>query len=193
MSSVKQGLLVVISSPSGGGKDAVIRQLIKIIPRSARLVTTTTRAPRPKDQGGVDYHFTTKEKFEEKIKNGEMLEYAEYAGHYYGPEKKYFEDSLNNYDVVFTNVDIRGRQTLLKLNIPHLSIFIVPDNLENLRKRIEKRGGVAPQEMAERMDRAKKEISEAEKYDYKVINAEGKIDETVDNVAKIIQERLKKA
>ena len=122
-----------------------------------------------------------------------MLEYAEYAGHYYGPEKKYFEDSLNNYDVVFTNVDIRGRQTLLKLNIPHLSIFIVPDNLENLRKRIEKRGGVAPQEMAERMDRAKKEISEAEKYDYKVINAEGKIDETVDNVAKIIQERLKKA
>ncbi len=189
----KKGKLVIISSPSGGGKDAVIRQLLKIVPNSARLTTTTTRLPRPKEKKGVDYYFTTRKKFEKKIQDGEILEYAEYAGNYYGSEKKRVEKLLNNFAVVFTNIDVRGKKNMTKLNIPHISLFLMPDNLDTLKKRIERRGGVTPESLKKRLEIAKNEIEEADTYDYKVINHEGKMAETVAEVAKILRRERNRA
>ena len=118
------GIFVIISSPSGGGKDTVIRALIKQFPRSAKLVTTTTRSPRPEDQEGVTYHFIDKVDFENKIKNDEMMEYATYAENYYGVEKSELKNKLENFDLVFSNVDVQGRRNYTKTGIKNLSIFL---------------------------------------------------------------------
>lgn len=180
------GLFVIISSPSGGGKDAVIRALIKKIPRSAKLVTTTTRSPRPEDAQGVTYHFISRADFENKIKNGEMMEYATYAENYYGVQKSELENKLQNFDVVFSNVDIQGRRNYTQAGIKNLSIFLIPNSLDDLKKRILSRGGVNAAELALRLETAKKEIQAADEYQFQVVNKDGNLDETIDNVAKII-------
>lgn len=180
------GLFVIISSPSGGGKDAVIRELIKIIPRSAKLVTTTTRSPRPEDKEGVTYYFISKQDFENKIKNNEMMEYATYAENYYGVQKFELENKLQNFDVVFSNVDIQGRRNYTETGIKNLSIFLVPSNLEDLKKRILSRGGVNEAELALRLQTAQKEIEAANEYQFQIVNKDGNLAETIENVAKII-------
>ncbi len=186
------GLFVIISSPSGGGKDAVIRELIKIIPHSAKLVTTTTRSPRPEDSEGTTYYFISRADFENKIKNGEMMEYATYAENYYGVQKSELENKLQNFDVVFSNVDIQGRRNYTESGIENLSIFLVPNNLDDLKKRILNRGGVNEAELALRLETAKKEIQAADEYQFQVVNQAGNLDETIDNVAKIITSYHKK-
>jgi len=188
----KRGQLIIISSPSGGGKDAVIRALLKIFPGSARLVTTTSRPMRPHNIQGVDYHFINKKEFEDKIKNNEFLENNFYAGNYYGLEKTRLSEALASHDLVFTQIEVNGKNNLDKAKIPNLSIFLLPNSLEILKKRIEKRGGISPEVIEERLRVAEKEIKESKTYDYRVMNQEGKLLETVDNVAKIIRKQLKK-
>lgn len=179
-------LLVVISSPSGGGKDAVINSLVKIIPHSARFVTTTTRSPRPGNVDGRDYFFISKSEFEQKIAKSELLEHNFYAGNYYGTEKKHLEESLKKNDVVFTQIEVNGKHNLDRLGIPHLSIFLVPESLEILRSRIEKRGGITPEIIAERLKIAEREIAESADYDHRIVNVDGKLEETIEKIAKII-------
>ncbi len=187
------GLFVIISSPSGGGKDAVIRELIKKIPNSAKLVTTTTRSPRPEDTDGVTYYFTDKADFENKIKNNEMMEYATYAENYYGVQKSELENKLQNFDVVFSNVDVQGRRNYTESGVKNLSIFILPDNLDDLKKRILHRGGVSESEVDLRLEIAKQEIEAAKEYQFQVVNKAGHLGETIDNVAKIITSYQEKA
>ncbi len=184
------GILVVISSPSGGGKDSVINALLKQIPSSTRFVTTTSRPPRPGNIEGVDYHFVSETEFKQKIANGEMIEYNFYAGNYYGTEKTRLADCLQKYALVLTQIEVNGKHNLSKSHIPHLSIFLIPESLEILKKRIEKRGGISPAIIEERLAIAKKEIEESKDYDYRIINAEGKLAETIDKIAKIIEPYL---
>lgn len=184
------GTLVIISSPSGGGKDVVIRELLKIFPNSARLITTTTRTPRPKEKNERDYYFITKETFTTKLKNNEFLEHNIYSNNYYGAEKEKLEKLLKNNNLVFTNIDVNGKKSLEKKSYPHLSVFLVPDNLQNLKKRIEKRGGLTAAQITKRMKTAEQEIASAAGYDYRVVNKEGEIGETVKQVAKIISKRI---
>ncbi len=164
----------------------MIRALIKRIPRSAKLVTTTTRSPRPEDISGITYYFTDKTDFENKIKNGEMMEYATYADNYYGVQKSELENKLQNFDVVFSNVDVQGRRNYAQAGIKNLSIFLLPDNLNDLKKRILNRGGVNEAELELRLETAKQEIQAAKEYQFQVVNKAGHLDETIDNVAKII-------
>jgi len=184
------GLFVIISSPSGGGKDTVIRALLQKIPNSAKLVTTTTRAPRPEDKEGVTYYFTDKTDFENKIKNGEMVEYATYTDHYYGVQKSELEDKLKKFEIIFSNVEVQGRRNYTTAGIENLSIFLVPDSLDDLKKRIVSRGGVNEYELELRLETAKNEIRAANEYDFQVINKAGHLEETIENVANIIQKHL---
>lgn len=184
------GLLVVISSPSGGGKDTVIRALLQIFPDSTRFVTTTSRPPRPGQTDGVDYHFVSREQFEQKIKNNELIEYNEYSGNLYGTEKKYLEADLKKYQLVLTQIEINGKHNFDRAHIPHLSIFILPDNLDNLRARILRRGGITPDIADARIKIAQKEMAAASDYDFQVINTEGELAKTIEKVAEIIQNHL---
>lgn len=188
----KTSLLVVISAPSGNGKDTIINALLKIIPNSVRFVTTTSRPLRPGNENGVDYYFVTKDKFEEKIKNNDFLEYNFYAGNYYGTEKKLLKDLLLKYSVIFCAVEINGKNNFDKTNVENLSIFLLPDNLEILKNRIRQRGGITEKLLEERMKIAQYEIENSFNYNYRVINKDGKLDETVDKLAKIINSTLNK-
>lgn len=186
------GMLVIISSPSGGGKDVVINTLLKRLPDAVRLVTTTSRPPRPGNKEGVDYFFTTRETFEARIKADEFLEYNEYAGNFYGAPKQYLTDLLATHQVVLTQIEVNGKHNLDKLNVPHVAIFMLPDSLDNLRKRIEKRGGIIPEIINQRLEIAKQEIAASIDYDYRVINAENQLSETVAKIEGIIKEELAK-
>ncbi len=184
------GLLVVISSTSGGGKDSVIRELLKIFSNSARLVTTTSRPPRPGNKDGVDYYFLTRDEFEKRLGNDGFVEHNEYAGNLYGIEKSRLQESLENNEIVFTQIEVNGKHNLDKKQIEHLSIFLVPDSFENLADRIRGRGGVDEGKLKERLEIAKEEVKKSDKYDYKVVNVQGKFDETVEKVARIINSHL---
>lgn len=184
------GLLVVISSPSGGGKDSVINALLKRFPDSARFVTTTSRPPRPGNKEGVDYYFISPEDFQNKIKNNEFIEYNFYAENYYGTEKSRLEDALKKHSLVLTQIEVNGKHNLDKAHIPHLSIFLVPENLNQLANRIRHRGGLTETAITERLAIATAEIKASADYNYKIVNAEGHLRETIDKIAEIIQKRL---
>lgn len=184
---ISKGKLIIISSPSGGGKDAVINALLKIFPNSARLVTTTSRPPRPGNKEGVDYFFTSKNDFELKIKQDDFWEHNIYSGNYYGIEKARLVEALEKHDFVFTQIEVNGKHNLDRKKIEHIAIYLLPENIEVLRERIRRRGGLNEAQIEERLAIAKREIEESADYDYRVVNAQGKLDETVQKVAGIIR------
>lgn len=186
------GLLVIVSSPSGGGKDAVIRGLINIFPGSAKFITTTTRPPRPGEKNGVDYHFVSREEFETMINSGELVEYNVYADNYYGTEKERLNQALEKHPVVFSNIEINGKKNFDKSGRKNLSFFLLPESMEVLRERIEKRGGLTPEIIEKRLETAKKEIIEADIYDHKIVNYQGKLEEAIAETAEIIRQNLAK-
>ncbi|OGH93810.1 MAG: hypothetical protein A2538_02970 [Candidatus Magasanikbacteria bacterium RIFOXYD2_FULL_41_14] len=184
---IKRGLLVIISSPSGGGKDTVIDRLLKIFPNSTRLINTTTRVPRPKDTPGVTYDFISNEQFKTGLSNKEYLEHNFYNGYYYGVNNQRLNTALAEHDLVFTNIDVNGRKSAADAGVKNLSIFLLPDDLKNLRTRIAGRGGLDETQINERLETAKREIARANEYDFQVKNIQGKLDETVAKVTEIIK------
>lgn len=188
---MKKGLLIIISSPTGGGKDAVIARLLKIFPNSARLVTTTSRALRPSDKEGVTYHFVSPANFADKIKQGYFLEYNNCVGNYYGTPKKYLEDLLKNNSLIFSNIDVNGKHSMDKLGVDNLAFFLLPESMEVLKQRAEKRGGMTDKMIQDRIKLGAEEIAKSKDYDYQINNYEGKLDETVATIALIIKKYLK--
>lgn len=182
-----KGTLVVISAPSGGGKTTVIKKLISVVPYSGRIVTTTSREPRPNEVDGIDYHFLTKEDFEKQIQEGAFVEYAIYADHYYGVEKRALEDGLSKFDIAFITPDVQGKKKYDELHISHVSIFLIPESMELLRRNIGYRGGMDQTTLEKRMKVAESEIQEADLYDYKIINKDGKLDEVAAEIAELLR------
>ncbi len=181
------GKLVIISSPSGGGKNAIIRRLVELLPESTRFVTTTTRPPRPQEVEGKDYFFVTPENFSQMIQNDKLIEYNLYAGQYYGSEKNKLEILLDTYNFVFAALDVHGRESLKIKNIPHISIFLLPESLEALEERIKIRGGVGETELQQRMQTAREEMKEANKYDMQVVNPEGNMEVAAQEIIQFLQ------
>lgn len=180
------GQLIVISAPGGVGKDSVIRGLLATLPGSIRNITTTSRPMRSGEVDGQDYYFLSAESFKEKIDRDDFIEYNFFTGNYYGTERLRLNTLLREHELVITQVDINGKKSLDREHIPHLAIFLLPDNLEVLGKRLEKRGSMTEEQIKERLRIAKDEIKVAPTYDVQVINKEGKLDETISELAKII-------
>ncbi len=186
----RRGTLIIISSPSGGGKNSVINALLKDFPDSTRLVTTTTRPMRPGEGQGVDYYFIPKEEFEKKLDRGDFLEHNVYAGHYYGTERRRLEELLASYILVFSQIEVNGKHQLDRAGVRHLAIFLMPESLEVLRARILERGGLDVEAIEKRLMIARDEIAAAADYDYRIMNADGKMDETIAQIRDIIRGRL---
>ena len=184
------GLIVIISSPGGGGKDSVIRGLLKIFKKSVKLITITSRAKRPREKEGIDQFFISAEDFEKKLNTDYFVEYNKCAGNYYGTPKKLLTELQNNYEIVFTNIDVNGKKHFDELGIPHLSIFLLPENTEQLRERAVRRGGMTPEMIEERVNLGLEEIANSKTYDYRIVNREGEIDETILKIAEIIKKHL---
>jgi guanylate kinase len=190
INEIRLGNLIIVSSPSGGGKDAVINALLKIFSKSSRLITTTSRSKRPGNKEGVDYYFISQDDFKNKINNGDFIEYNIYSSNYYGTQKKHLEEKLMNNKIVLSQLEVNGKHNLDKLHVPHLSIYLLPENLDILQKRIQRRGGLTTEQIKERMRIAELEIKESEDYDFRIVNKEGRIQETIDKIAEIIQNKL---
>ncbi len=183
-------MIIVISGPSGVGKGTVIKELLNLDKRLVRVVTCTTRKPRTGEIDGKDYYFLTPEKFFEKVKNKELVEFAFVHGNYYGTPKDGLEKGLkNNLDVIL-QIDVQGAKKI-KNNYPDaLLIFLLPPSMEVLKKRLSGRGTETEEEKENRLKRAKEEIDERVFYDYIVVNDE--LDATVKEIYEIIKEERKK-
>ncbi|MDZ7588259.1 MAG: guanylate kinase [Parasphingorhabdus sp.] len=167
----RRGLLFVISSPSGTGKTTISRMLLKSDPRIAMSVSVTTRAQRPGEVDGTDYHFVSGEAFEEMIADGALLEYATVFGNRYGTPAAPVEAQLAQGKDVLFDIDWQGTQQLYqRMGEDVVRVFILPPSLTELRERLEKRATDASDVIENRMKRATDEISHWDGYDYVLIN-----------------------
>lgn len=184
---MKQGTLVVISAPSGGGKTTVIHKLLERLPNAGKVITSTTREIREQEENGVDYYFLTKDEFEQKIADGAFIEHAVYAGHHYGVEHDVLENTLTAHDFAFITPDIQGKKAYDAADIDHVAIFLVPESLEMLKRNIAKRGGMDEAMLETRMEVAKAEIAEAGIYDHKIVNRDGQLEEVIEEIIGILK------
>jgi guanylate kinase len=186
-----KGLLVIISAPSGGGKDAVIDRLVKKLDDAVVYVTATSRKPRPGEVEGKHYYFYSPEKFREEIEEGNFLEWSMVHGEFKGVRRDVLGDTLQNHRIVIVKPDPQGMRKI-KSQLPEaLTIFIMPPSVESLRRRLTTRGTETAEQREVRLRNAEIEMAAAPEYDYVVVNEDGKIDETVDQIAEIMRKEAK--
>jgi len=166
----RRGVPIVFSGPSGVGKSSVLGALLSRRKDVCFSVSATTRQPRPGEVDGVNYHFISRGEFEGKIAAGAMLEYAEYAGNYYGTPKKWIEDTLNAGLNVILDIELVGALQIRDLVPGAVLVFLMPPSLKILRERLVGRGTETQASIDKRMERAKKEILKAGAYDYIIVN-----------------------
>ena len=182
----KSGQIIVISSPSGGGKGSVISGLLKNDSENRWLsVSTTSREIRTNDIPGVTYNFVTKEEFEQKIEEGYFLEYTNYVGNYYGTPKEFIKEKLDAGIDVILEIEIEGASNIKKLIPEAIFIFIMPPSLKILVERLRRRGTDDKEKILKRFHAAYKEINEVSKYNYVVVN--DVLDEAIQKVESIIK------
>lgn len=180
-----KGSLIVISGPTCAGKGTICKELLKINKNIWRSVSYTSRPIRGNEVNGVDYYFVTKEEFENKIKNGEMLEYAHvHYNDYYGTPREHIKEKLDAGIDVLLEIDIQGAIQIKEKVKEAIFIFILAPSMEEIRNRLIKRGYENNEQMIERFKTAYREINELTKYNYVVVNDD--LEEAVNKVNSII-------
>jgi guanylate kinase len=164
------GALFIVSGPAGAGKTSLVKALLETEPELRLSVSHTTRAPRPGEVNGRDYHFVTPREFERMLEAGEFLESAVVHGNHYGTSQKWIERELADGRDVLMVPDWQGAQQVRRLMRQVVSIFVLPPSLEVLEARLEGRGQDSPEVMKQRLVAARDEISHVSEYDYVIIN-----------------------
>ncbi len=177
---MKKPIILVISSPSGGGKTTIARELKRF--GFEHITTATTRPKRPNEREGVDYYFVSRETFIKWIDEGKLFEWAEIYGNYYGVPKENLYKNLKMGKNVVLTLDVNGKRALEKVfkgdnNYRFISVFLMPPSLEELERRLKNRGE-SGERLKLRLSKAKEEMNYAKEYDYKLIN---------DRVAKVVR------
>ena len=185
-----KGLLLVISSPSGGGKGTILKELFAQEENLRLSVSATTRQPRPGEENGKQYFFLSREEFETKIQTGQMLEYAEYVGNYYGTPREPVERWMDQGRDVVLEIEVKGGAQVKKLMPECVSIFILPPSMQVLEKRLRGRGTEEEATIQQLLAKAREEIPHAKEYDYVVFN--DRLEDAVSDLRAIIHgEKLK--
>ena len=185
----KKGAFIVISGPSGVGKNTIADILVDK-GYGIYSVSVTTRGIRDGEVDGKDYFFVSKEEFDKNIEEGNFLEYAQYGDNYYGTLKSYVFDNLDNGTNVIAVVDIQGGVNIEKIFPEAVLIFIMPPSFEELEKRLRGRGTDSEEAILKRLDIAKREMDFSSNYDYVVIN--NTVDEAVNEIIDIIDKEVVK-
>ena len=171
MSSMKSGgQLVVISGFSGAGKGTLVRGLLKQYSDYCLSISATTRKPREGEQDGREYFFVDRERFEEMIRNDELIEYASYVGNYYGTPKAFVERMLSEGRDVILEIEIQGAKRVREQYPDALLIFVAPPNAEELKARLLGRGTETEEQVRSRLRRAAEESFYMKDYDYLLVN-----------------------
>ncbi len=186
------GIMLVISSPSGAGKTTLARKLLEQDDNIKLSVSVTTRKPRKEEKNNKDYIFVDEKKFQEMVKNNDLLEFAKVFGNNYGTPRNLVESRINNGKDVLFDIDWQGTQALREMEPKHLvSVFILPPSTKELEIRLKSRGQDSDEEVKRRMAEASSEITHWAEYDYIIINYQ--IEKTLKKLKSIlITERLKR-
>jgi guanylate kinase len=180
-------LLIVISGPSGVGKDTVIQRMKERSLPLHFVVTATTRPPRPNEQHGVDYYFVSKDEFACMIERGELLEYAIVYNDYKGIPKENVRRAMSSGKDVVMRIDVQGAATIHKLYPDALLIFLTTKDEDELENRLRTRKTESTEGLSLRIATARQELRRINDFDYVVVNEELHLDETVDTIVAIIQ------
>lgn len=180
--------LIVFTGPSAVGKDTVEVEVMKYLSLK-KVVTTTTRPPRPGEKRGIHRHFVTKTRFREMIKNNLLIEHNYFNDHYYGTQWKDMQKPAKEGFVPLMDVDPNEADNIQQRNPDALVIFLRPENIGVLKKRLIARGGTVD-EISARLDLAKEAMKKERAFAYSVVNKEGRLDDTVRTIKKIIKNYL---
>lgn len=179
-------VVVVVSGPSGVGKDAVVRRLLEQRPELSMVVTATDRAPRPGETDGVDYHFTTTKRFEAMIANGELIEHAVVYGQHKGIPKSSVRDKLSSNDDVVLRLDVQGAATVRAMMPDAVLVFLCAESEAALARRLFKRGTETDAQFARRVETARDETKRVDEFDYVVVNGDGGLEQAAARLGAII-------
>ncbi len=182
---MSRGILFVVSAPAGCGKDTILEKALSKDINLCYSVSATTRKIRPGETDGISYFFKTREQFEQMIDEGRLLEHTEYCGNYYGTPKEAVEETLSCGKNVVLKIEIEGAENVKRLIPDSVLIFILPPSMEELNRRLHKRGTEDEETIAKRLKQAETELASAEKYDYVIVN--GDLDKAVSDFVSIVR------
>ena len=183
---MNKGLLVVVSGPAGSGKGTVVSKIFEKSDDFAFSVSGTTREPRPGETDGVHYHFITKSEFEALIAEEKVLEYTCYCGNYYGTLKDEVEKSLSEGKNVILEIEVDGAMQIKTKYPESVLVLVIPPDFKTLEERLRGRGTNTEEDIINRLERSKEEMKYFERYDYFIINEDGKIDEAAEALIGIV-------
>ncbi len=183
-----KGLLIILSAPSGCGKDTVFKAIKDLRNDVVESISATTRKPRDGEVEGVNYYFKSESDFQLMVVNDELLEYARYNNCYYGTPVSEVEKAINDGKICFLIIDVQGAQSILKVRPDAISIFLLPPSLDVLEKRLINRSTNDSEDVKNRMKIAQREIDMAPMYKYIVVNDD--LNECVNKINDIINKEL---
>ncbi len=165
-----RGFALVVSAPSGTGKSTIVKKILEADDRCVMSVSATTRKPRDGEKDGRDYFFVSREEFERKQRDGELVEWAEFAGHYYGTPRAFVEKVKAHGGIVILDIDTQGAAQIRRTMPDVVTVFIAPPSISGLEERLRNRGTESEEDISRRLALVPKELEQAEYYDYLVFN-----------------------
>lgn len=187
---MKNGYIIAISSPSGGGKTSIVKRLLKDFPEIVFSVSATTRPKRPNETNGVEYYFITEKEFEERIAKGEFIEWERFYDYYYGTLKSFVTENIPRGKSVLFEIDVKGALSLKNMYPESILIFIDPPSFEELVERLKARKTESESDLQKRIDRAKMELSYKTSFDYIFTNDD--LEKAYSQVKSLIKKILSK-
>jgi guanylate kinase len=181
-----RALLIVLSGPSGVGKDAVLARMKKSQRRFHYVVTATTRPKRAREKNGLNYHFLSRKEFQQMIDKHQFLEWANVYGNYYGVPKDEVSPALSKGLDTIVKVDVQGAATINRVLPRAVFIFLMPPSLEALEERLKRRRSESSEDLALRLARAEEEIKSLPLFDYVITSDQNKLDEVVSQIDAIV-------
>jgi guanylate kinase len=182
----KKSLIIVLSGLSGTGKDAILSRMKESGYPLEYIVTVTTRPKRARERNNIDYRFVSVEKFQEMIKNNELLEWANVYGNWYGVPRQPLKQALDKGQDIMVKVDTQGAATIKKILPQSILILLLPPSMEELTLRLKQRHTEPPPDLALRLKTAEEELKQIPLFDYVVYNQRGNIDQAISDIKAII-------
>ncbi len=191
MSEDRKPLVYIISAPSGSGKSTLTNEILKLVPNLVFSISYTTRAPRGSEQNGKQYHYVSMEEFDRMVREGEFLEHANVSGNCYGTARRFLREAGQAGHDLLLDIDVQGAAQLKKNLTDAISIFILPPDRKTLEWRLRNRGENSEKDIQRRLQDAKREIEEYDKYDYVLINDQ--LEKSIERLqAIVLSERLRR-